>query len=289
MVKPDSRPAADEPAWWFVISSGELLFTSPESEVPVGCLNDLTLPDLTDYPVAFIGELRERSCYLVVADHQDPNFAALGEFRVIRELVWANDEELFAIAARAKQVAEFMATHRFCGRCGTRMQAVDWELAMQCQQCKHRCYPRISPCIIVAITKTDEQGHPHILLARGKHHPEGLYSVLAGFVETGESLEQALAREVMEEAGIQVKNIRYVKSQPWPFPHSLMCGFTAEWESGTLHIDPIELEAGQWFPFDQLPIIPREGTIAHSLIQAVNPLQAGNKSLDNNSDVQPEA
>jgi len=173
------------------------------------------------------------------------------------------DEARFLMAARAKQVAEFMATHRYCGRCGSRMQAVDWELAMQCHHCDHRCYPRISPCIIVAITKGEQ-----ILLARSKRHPAGLYSVLAGFVETGESLEQALAREVMEEAGIEVKNIRYVASQPWPFPHSLMCGYTAEWAAGDLHIDPIELEHGDWFAFDQLPSIPNEGTIAHRLIQA---------------------
>lgn len=264
MVKPDSRPGHDEPAWWFIISSGDILVRDESHRLPCAAMQDLPLPDLTDYPVAFIGELRERPCYLVVADHQDPNFSAVGEFVNLRLLIAQQDEAMFAVAARAKQVAEFMLTHRFCGRCGVRMQAVDWEMAMQCQQCQHRCYPRISPCIIVAITRGND-----ILLARGKRHPAGLYSVLAGFVESGESLEQALHREVLEEAGIAVKNVQYIASQPWPFPHSLMMGFTAEWDSGDLHIDPIELEEGYWFPLTELPTIPPPGTIAHRLIAAV--------------------
>lgn len=273
MVKPDSRPAADEPAWWYVISSGEILMTAAQ-KLPCDTRENLPLPDLNDYPVAYIGELRERPCYLVVADHQDPNFAAVGEFQNMRGLIAAQDDAMFAVAARAKQVAEFMLTHRFCGRCGARMQAVDWEMAMHCHQCQHRCYPRISPCIIVAITRDKK-----ILLARGKHHPEGLYSVLAGFVESGESLEQALRREVMEEAGIEVKNIRYVASQPWPFPHSLMVGFTAEWAAGDLHIDPIELEQGDWFDMSELPLIPPQGTIANRLIQhAIDKTNSGNRS-----------
>lgn len=269
MIKPDSQPAPDEPAWWFVIASGELLYTArtdsqQPAQPPHGTLTELPFPELRDYPVLFIGELRERACYVIIADHADPNFAAVGEFGSVRELIVHDDEALFAVAARAKQVADFVLTHRYCGRCGARMDAVDWELAMQCGQCQHRCYPRIAPCVIVAIRKQNQ-----ILLARGKRHPEGLFSVLAGFVESGETLEQALHREVYEEAGIRVKNLRYVASQPWPFPHSLMVGFTADWASGDIRLDPFELEAGDWFNLDELPRTPPAGTIAHRLIMSL--------------------
>ena len=262
MTKPYQRPSADEPAWWFICAGGDIVLDA-EGLPPHGRLQDLPLPTLDEYQVIWLGEMRERSCYLVLADFGDDAFAAVGEFQSLRALVARNDDHLFSMAARAKQVTEFVNTHRFCGRCGARMQAVDWELAMQCNTCQHRCYPRISPCIIVAIRKDDK-----ILLARGSRHRPGLFSVLAGFVEAGETLEQTLEREVMEEAGIKVKNIQYVCSQPWPFPNSLMMGFTAEWASGDLHFDPFELEEGDWFSFGELPETPMAGTIAYKLIEA---------------------
>lgn len=260
MVKPYSRPAEDEPAWWCIVSSDQIFLTD-DKDLPFGCLQDLPFPDLADYTVVSIGELRERACYLVMADYLDDRFTN-GSFESLRSLLDAKDLEKFAIAGRARQFSDFLNTHRFCGRCGMRMQAVDWELAMHCQQCQHRCYPRVSPCIIVAITQGNK-----LLLAQGKRHKSGVYSVLAGFVEAGETLEQALIREVHEEAGIEVKNITYQLSQPWPFPHSLMMGFTAEWAHGDLHIDPHELVTGDWFAFDQLPDIPPHGTIARTLIE----------------------
>lgn len=263
MTKPYQRPSADEPAWWFICSAGEIVLDD-NNQPPHGRLDDLPLPTLDDYGVVWLGEVRERSCYLVLADYGDDAFAALGEFQSLRPMIAQHDEEMFSMASRAKQVTEFISTHRFCGRCGTRMQSVDWELAMQCHTCNHRCYPRISPCIIVAIRKGNE-----ILLARGKRHRPGLFSVLAGFVEAGETLEQTLAREVMEEAGIKVSKVQYVCSQPWPFPNSLMMGFTAEWQSGELHLDPFELEEGDWFNIHELPETPLAGTIAHRLIETV--------------------
>ena len=260
LVKPYVKPSKDEPARWFICSAGDVFITE-NGNVPSGPMASLNFPDLSQYTVVYLGELRERPCYLIVADLNDPAFVG-GEFVPLRSLLSVHDEEQFAMAGRARQVMDFINQHRFCGRCGARMQAVDWELAMHCQQCNHRCYPRVSPCIIVAIRKEDT-----LLLARGKRHKQGIYSVLAGFVEPGESLEQALAREVHEEAGIEVCDIEYQLSQPWPFPHSLMMGFTAQWQSGDLHIDPVELETGDWFAIDNLPDTPPEGTIAHRLIE----------------------
>ncbi len=264
MNKPYQKPAADEPAWWFIVSGGELLLTPDEQRPPHGFLSELPMPDLSEYKTVYIGEMRERNCYLIMADYGDTEFSALGEFKSVREVLHCGDELMFAMAARAKQVTEYIQTHRFCGRCGARMQAVDWELAMHCHSCQHRCYPRISPCIIVAIRKGRE-----ILLARGKHHPPGRFSVLAGFVEAGEMLEQTLAREVMEEVGVEIQNPKYVASQSWPFPNSLMVGFTAEWKSGEIQLDPFELEEGNWFDIDKLPEIPLPGSIAYKLIMQV--------------------
>ncbi|EKE84530.1 NAD(+) diphosphatase [Idiomarina xiamenensis] len=261
MVKPNVRPAADEPCWWFIVVAGEVIVTDASPRVPFGCQADLPLPDLQDYTVLQLGELRERPCYLVMADYGDQQFSGLGEFQSLRVLLF-EDEALFAMAGRASQVAEFLLTHRYCGRCGSRMETIEWELATQCSRCSHRCYPRISPCIIVAIRRGRQ-----LLLARGKRHKAGLYSILAGFVETGESLEQALHREVMEEAGIEVNQLQYHFSQPWPFPHSLMMGYTAVWQAGQLRLDPLELEQGDWFDIDQLPQTPPAGTIAHRLIE----------------------
>lgn len=164
MTKPYQRPSADEPAWWFICAGGEIVLDD-DHQPPHGRAEELPLPTLDEYQIIWLGEVRERSCYLVLADYGDDAFAALGEFQSLRPLIEKHDEEMFSMASRAKQITEFVSTHRFCGRCGARMQAVDWELAMQCHTCKHRCYPRISPCIIVAIRKGKK-----ILLARGERH-----------------------------------------------------------------------------------------------------------------------
>ena len=129
------------------------------------------------------------------------------------------------------------ADHQFCGRCGTPLdQKHDKEHAKICRHCHLRQYPRISPCIIVSIRK-DQQ----LLLARSFTMEAGRFSNIAGFVEAGETLEEAVAREVMEEVGITVRNIQYVGSQPWSFPHQLMVGFYAEYESGELCLAPDEI------------------------------------------------
>lgn len=173
------------------------------------------------------------------------------------------DETLFMAAGRAYQMVDWRRTHRFCGRCGTATNIAEIEAFAVCPNCKLRHYPRVHPAIIVAITKGDQ-----LLLAHNVRHPDGLYSILAGFVEPGESLEQCVAREVKEEAGIDVTNIRYVSSQPWPFPHSLMVGFTAEYAGGELVPEEGELEEVGWYSADKLPTIPPKISIARQLIDA---------------------
>ncbi|KPU45742.1 NADH pyrophosphatase [Oxobacter pfennigii] len=181
----------------------------------------------------------------------------------MRPLLDIMDDELFHITGKAYQIMVWDNEHQYCGKCGAAMVYVDNERAKYCPQCGFSSYPRISPAIIVAITDNDR-----ILLAHNKTFRNGMYSLIAGFVEPGETFEQCVEREVYEEVGLKIKNIKYFGSQPWPFPHSLMVGFTAQYESGDIDVDGKEIEKAGWFEPDELPTIPSQGSIARKLIDA---------------------
>lgn len=173
------------------------------------------------------------------------------------------DDVSLAIAMRGVQLVEWDRTHRFCGACGTPTEHVGYERGRRCPACGLIAYPRISPAMMALITRGKE-----LLLGRGLNFPPGRYSALAGFLEAGESLEEALVREVREEAGVEVANLRYFASQSWPFPNSLMVAFTAEWAGGDIRIDTNELADVRWFPIDSLPDLPPHQSIARALIDA---------------------
>ena len=173
------------------------------------------------------------------------------------------DPALFGIIGRAMHTCDWLTTGRFCGRCATAMTRHATERSMVCPSCALHTYPRISPAIITLVRKGDLA-----LLASNAKFRGALYSTLAGFAEIGESLEETLVREVREEVGITVKDVRYFGSQPWPFPNSLMIAFTAEWESGEIVVDPAELSDAKWFRADDLPTIPPPVSIARRLIDA---------------------
>ncbi|MEM7585992.1 MAG: NAD(+) diphosphatase [Acidobacteriota bacterium] len=181
----------------------------------------------------------------------------------LRALFFRIEEELFWIAARAVQIVAWDRDHQICGRCGTATQNDAEERSKKCPSCSLSYYPRLSPAVIVLVERDDS-----ILLARSPYLPEGMLSTLAGFVEPGETLEQTVAREIEEEVGIRVENIRYFGSQPWPFPNSLMIGFRADWAGGEIVIDPKEIEAADWFTLDNLPKIPPRISIARALIDS---------------------
>nr|WP_264296853.1 NAD(+) diphosphatase [Gallaecimonas mangrovi] len=185
----------------------------------------------------------------------------MGDFFSLRTLMESGDDALFQLAGRGVQLATFFRTHRFCGQCGARMRVVQDELATHCDHCQHRCYPRISPSMIVAVKKGKQ-----LLLGHSPRHRAEVYSTLAGFTEPGESMEDTVRREVMEEVGLKVHNIRYISSQNWPFPHSMMVGFIADYHSGEIDIDFNELSDAQFFDVDALPLLPPHGTIARQLI-----------------------
>ncbi len=195
----------------------------------------------------------------VVADTLAPEGA---RWAGLRSLFGVMHDDLVAIAGRASQIADWDRTHRFCGVCATPTTRDETERARRCPACGHTAYPRISPAMMCLVTRGNQ-----ILLARNVNFPAGRYSALAGFLEAGESIEDAVHREVEEEVGIKVSNLRYFSSQSWPFPHSLMIAFTAEYAGGTLTPNIHEIAEADWFGADNLPQLPPRISIARELIE----------------------
>ncbi|MEN6609542.1 MAG: NAD(+) diphosphatase [Methanoregulaceae archaeon] len=228
-----------------------------------GTIFHAALPDPGGCPVLrtqYLGDLTGAACFAAEIPAGAP--IPSGWPRVVaRDLAGTIPMEETGIAAYAVQIIDFDRTTRFCGRCGAETRQLTTERAKQCPSCGFFTYPRLSPAIIVLVQKEGE-----ILLARSPHFPPGMHSVIAGFVEPGETIEHAVSREVKEEAGIEIRNIRYVGSEPWPFPNSLMIGFTAEYAGGTLVRDPNEIESLGWFSRNNLPPLPSGISISRALI-----------------------
>ena len=182
----------------------------------------------------------------------------------LRRLYGRIDDADWVLAGRAVQVVAWDRDHQFCSRCGTPTEVHPMDRARQCPSCRLVSYPRLTPAIITLVERDDGRA----LLAWGRQFPGRFYSALAGFVEPGESLEECVQREVREEVGIEVTDIRYFGSQPWPFPHSLMCGFRARWVEGDIEPDPTEIADANWYRRDAMPNIPPGISIARKLIDA---------------------
>jgi NAD+ diphosphatase len=179
----------------------------------------------------------------------------------LRQLFGALPEDDFGVAARALGLTAWDRDHRFCGRCGATTERSTTERVRTCTRCGHGAYPRLSPAIIVLVERDGRA-----LLARNARFPLPFHSTLAGFVEVGETLEHAVVREVGEEVGIEIDDVRYFGSQPWPFTGSLMIGFTARWKAGELTPDGAEIAEADWFAPDALPLVPPPLSIARELI-----------------------
>jgi NAD+ diphosphatase len=237
----------------------------------------LTFAELTEHFSAisaeaalYFGELHGRACYALDFSGEREEAPAALSWESLRALGGRLDGVSWSVAARATQLLEWDRTHRYCGACGAPTSVRTDERARVCEGCKLQFFPRLSPAIIVLVTDGERA-----LLGRGHAFPEGMYSALAGFVEPGETLEDAIAREVEEETAIQVGHLRYFGSQNWPFPHSLMVGFFADYQSGELSVDTKELADARWFQKDALPLLPPPVSIARQLIEA---WRAGKKS-----------
>lgn len=194
---------------------------------------------------------------------EDPSARLSAELRSLRGLLLAGGSRDLALAGKAAQLLDWCATHRHCGACGAPTRRHEARRALRCSGCGRLHFPRVDPCVIALVARGRE-----VLLARGARFRTGLRSCLAGFVEPGETAEEAVRREVREEVGLEVDNIRYVKSQPWPFPSQLMLGFHADYRAGDIVPEEGEIEEAGWFDIDRLPPVPPpEVSVAGELIR----------------------
>ena len=263
MIKQNIDIQVHQEAFWLVFSGDRVVSVESNPGLIKASWEQLSFAHAYADTILQIGEHETLPCFAVDMQSEALDKDEFGSHS-LRSFFLHGNFDLFNLVARAWQVVLFRRTHQFCGQCGSRMHQVDWEMAMHCHNCQHRCYPRISPCIIVAI-----RHHDKILLAQGKSQKERkMFSTLAGFVESGESLEQAVHREVFEEVGVQIKNLEYFGSQPWPFPHSLMVGYLAEFDSGEIQVDGHEILEAHWFDVNDLPFVPPNLSIAGQLIEA---------------------
>jgi NAD+ diphosphatase len=249
------------PAWWFALRENRVLLEGTDDELCVPRLVDFGQLNIEYAAVHYLGILGESHCYAVQLSAE--NTPAGMTFKDLRAAMMVLDENLGALAGRAFQIIQWDRTHQFCGQCATRTESLISERAKKCPQCGLLQFPRLSPAIIVLVRRGKE-----LLLARSRQTPPGMYSILAGFVEPGETLEHAVEREVKEEVGISIRNIRYFGSQPWPFPHSLMIGFTADYAGGELEMDGNEMEEAIWYSVDRLPTLPPPISIARKMIDS---------------------
>jgi NAD+ diphosphatase len=233
LLQPPDTPAIGDALWFHVQGSQVFVADAPASDAAE--------------PI-FLGMLGTTACWAVdVEPGTEPDD---GSFTDLRALYGRLPELQWTVAGRAVQLVDWARSHRFCGRCGTGTEPSPGERAMRCPACGLLAFPRLAPAVITLVSRGDEA-----LLARGVTFPVPMYSCIAGFVEPGETLEDAVRREVREEVGVEISNVAYVASQPWPFPHSLMIGFTADWAAGEIVIDSSEILDAQWFRPDTMPMI----------------------------------
>src|SRR5436190_1778140 len=230
--------------YWFIFQDGNLLLTA-DNAIPsdIALISTLQAYILREQN---IGIYEGIECHFIEITSEWTVPTTLQRLS-LRKALDVIESLWFNIAARAASLLNWNKTHRYCGSCGKPTEQTKIT-EKYCANCNLIFYPRISPSVIVLIKKGEE-----ILMARGPHFTPGAYGLIAGFVEAGESLEDAIHREVKEEVNIKIKNICYSTSQAWPFPDSLMIGFYAEYESGDLIIDHNEIETAGWYHYTNLP------------------------------------
>ena len=247
-------------ALYFVCLGDEMLSISEQGVPRPVTADEFRWVDLAVDYKHYLGRWESRACFALAATGRPPEgFASTG----LRAWLGRVEPDFFYLAGRAKQIVEWHRQHRFCGRCGTATEDHATDRAKHCPDCGLTIYPRLSPSIIVLVRKGE-----HMLLARNVAWPTTMFSTLAGFVEPGESIEQTVHREVAEEVGIEVTNLRYLGSQSWPFPNSLMLGFHADYASGEFAFHDGEIAEARWFHYRELPNVPSGTAISRWLINA---------------------
>ncbi len=238
-------------AYYFIFNKNDEIYLTQD-----GCIPLVTIDSLNKFTITlklYIGVYKDKPCFVVNVD-DDIKFT---EFRKLYDI----NEDDYRMATRAILVSRWYRSHQYCGACGTKTVLDDNDMMLKCPKCGQVHYTRISPAVIVAITKDDQ-----LLMAKHTYHKFDRYALIAGFVEAGESIEEALHREVMEEVGIKVKNLKYITSQSWPYPNSLMIGFTAEYDSGDIRVDNVEISSAKWFNPEDIERLPSEISISAYLV-----------------------
>ncbi len=264
MFEPHNQPPESDEDSLHIVFKGGNLVSDLRSQEP--CLLPVDAVSRENWQIVrrhFLGFWRGRPCYAVEIDELteiDPMQYQSGN---LYQVLGRMEVPLFALAGRAQQILAWERDHRFCGRCGAEMYVDLGERAMRCDPCGTVNYPRIAPCIITLVTRGD-----HMLLARNANFPRPMYSTLAGFIEAGESAEETLVREVKEEVGVDVDEIRYFGSQSWPFPNQLMLGYFARYAGGDIVCDPTEIADAGWYHYSDLPQVPPASSISGQLIRA---------------------
>lgn len=255
---PAASPEPPEDALLFAFRKGSLIHRDGPFSLPtVGEARAAGLPLEALAPLGKVGD--RAAAFAALPD--DARLTAPLLTSNLRRLFFSLEGPLLHAAALAAQLAHFESTSRFCGACARPLSRKIGERAKRCDACDREIYPPVSPCTIVLVHRGDE-----ILLARASRLPPGMFALVAGFVEPGETLEACVQREVAEEVGLEVADLRYVASQPWPFPSQLMVGFFARAVGGELRADPSEIEEARWFGLRELPMIPPPFSVARFLI-----------------------
>ncbi|MGD2085368.1 MAG: NAD(+) diphosphatase [Candidatus Aminicenantes bacterium] len=259
IIQPKSK---NHPCFWFIFQ-GDRLLVHPvaNDKYSIPLIKNLQELEITPTRTQYLGRYGDTCCYSAEIPKEKKSPANMF-FLHLWGLYDYIDFDLFQIAGYAFHIMKWDQSSQYCSRCGRQTKISHTERAKICENCNLIRYPRISPAVIVAVIKKNK-----ILLAKAsRFRKRNMYSVLAGFVDPGETLEECIKREIKEEVNIEVENIRYFGSQPWPFPDSLMIGFTADYKSGELKIDGDEIIAANWFTPENLPNIPGKLSIARELI-----------------------
>lgn len=245
----------------FIFRGSDLLVREDDLSLPADAGVALSAFDpATLHPVGLLDERYCHAAWVEPSVQAAPGYA----FKGLRSLFGLIDDGLLGVGGRAFQIVEWARTHRYCGACGTPTELLSGERCLRCPSCGHVAYPRISPAMMVLVRRGD-----HVLLARHAGPRAVRFSPLAGFLEPGESIEEAVHREVFEEVGLKVKELKYFGSQSWPFPHSLMIAFTAEYAGGEISLQEDEIVEARWFgPEDEMPPYAQGISISGELIEA---------------------
>lgn len=236
-------------AYYFIFNNERELLLTEEKTLPT----DINNAD-ADFKL-YIGKFKNKDVFVVNAEGD-------GQYFNLKD-VYDTDRDMYLMATKAVLVRDWYISHQFCGRCGVKTVLDEKDMMLKCPSCGQVHYPRIAPAIIVAVRKEGK-----LLMAQHSYHENIRYALVAGFVEPGESIEEAVHREVAEEIGINIKNLEYQKSQSWPFPNSLMLAFTAEYDSGEIKVDGDEIVRAKWFAKDEIIRYDSDISISDWLVES---------------------